>query len=473
LTIFQTSLLVTLLGIGGILFSITVSVKLFNTFIIFCLVIGFGLWLCLHTKKILGDQKLKILTTFWIVKLYFTIFLLYVGWIPELYPNTSINWGYDPQRYFQDAWTLIEDDWSPIRGSNFQGVIYYYGAIFYLFGHNPVIPALINSIVTLYGAIFIIKCAYDFMPYRMSTDWTISWILLIPEVLWYDVMTSRETLMAVLIIITLLGTGRYLTDLYKYTSMGLLFFIGTGILAILTVRTSMIIPVCVGIIIMIFFFQPQGKKNLLSKGLIAILIIFGILIGPIIQELIGGYDIDYQKILYGLQSFNNNIASDMEWSENSIGLLLVPHNGLEAILFLPLRMVLYLAAPLPNPLPPIAELIGGSWSAWQRIMTAPTSIFMLLGFPYVLAGLKYTWTIRSYNPTSLIFQVTFWITFIAVAGGNLIIHERYRLMFSMMLFACMWIGYTRAERSIVKKYSFIWFGLLTVGAIFYMGFKFT
>jgi hypothetical protein len=59
----------------------------------------------------------------------------------------------------------------------------------------------------------------------------------------------------------------------------------------------------------------------------------------------------------------------------------------------------------------------------------------------------------------------------AVAGGNIIIHERYRIMFTMLLFTCMWFGYTRCSRRKVKRWALTWFSLLAVGAVFYTGYK--
>ena len=60
----------------------------------------------------------------------------------------------------------------------------------------------------------------------------------------------------------------------------------------------------------------------------------------------------------------------------------------------------------------------------------------------------------------------------AVSGGNIIIHERYRVMFTSLLFACMWFGYTRCSRREVKRWALPWFGLLAAGAFFYVGYKF-
>ena len=467
----QTILLSFLLGVGILLLSVTVSVELFNTQFIFITLTGMGLWLCHRTLIDLGDPKLNILITFWLLKVIITLFLLYVGWIPQLDPSTA-DWGYDPQRYYVDAWNLIENGWNPLAGSsNYQGIVFYYGAIFYLFGHNPVIPALINAFVTLSGCLFLIRCVYSFVPDRTAKDWTIAGLLLVPEMLWYDVMTSRETLMAVLIIITILSVGRYLFGVKNISLANTMLLSGVALIGILAVRTSMVFPVIGSIGVMLMLLRSKRKMGSLGKALIFVLAIAGMSAGPFIQNLAGGGNVDYLSELDNLQAVDTTFADEQPWSDNSIGLLLKPNNIWQSLLFIPPRMVLYLAAPLPNVAVPVTELIDGSWSAWQSLMTIPTSAMMLLVLPYALAGTAQAWRLRRNQPAPLVLHITFWTTFMAVAGGNIIIHERYRVMFTLLLFASVWFGYTRCSLREVKRWALRWFSLLAVGAVFYMGYK--
>lgn len=466
----QTILLLFLFGFGFLMLSVTVNVKLLNTVIIFFSVVGMGLWFCHRTRVDLGDAKLNILSTLWLVKVIITFFLLYAGWIPQLDPSSD-NWGYDPQRFFIDAWDLIENGWSPLAGSAYQGIVFYYGAIFYLFGHNPVIPALINVFITLLSTLFLIRCVYSFLPGRTAKDWTIASLLLVPEVLWYDVMTSRETLMAAMIIFAILSVGRYLFGVKSISLANTIFLASTALFVILAVRTSMVFPVVASIGVMIMLLRSKHKMAPLTKLLLFSLAIAGMTTGPFIQNLLGGGEIDYLSTWENLQSSGSSFIGNQAWSENSIGFLLYPRNIWQSLLFLPPRMVLYLAAPLPNVAVSMTELIDGSWNAWQDLMTILTSFLMLLGLPFALAGTAQAWRLRRYLPGPLALHVTFWITFMAVAGGNIIIHERYRVMCTLLLFACMWFGYTRCSRREVKQWATRWFILLATGAIFSIGYK--
>lgn len=463
-------LLLFLLGVGVPLLMITVKVALANTLFIFVAVTGLGLWFCHLTRVDLADPKLKILPSFWLLKVIITLLVLYAGWIPQLDPS-SASWGYDAQRYFQDAWNLIEDGWKPVVGSNYQGIIFYYAAIFYLLGHNPVVPALINAFVTLLGTLFLIRCVYKFVSERTAKDWTIAGLLLVPEVLWYDAITSRETLMAVLIIVATMVVNSYLHAVKDAMLVNTLLLAGLALLAILAVRTSMAIPVVASIGVMVLVLPLKNKMAPFLKVFLVGLAIAMLSAGSYVQQLTSGYDISALQTYDSIQSFEFNVASRMEWSGNSIGLLIAPNNAWQAVLYLPIRMVLYLAAPFPNVAVSMTELINGNWGAWQQLMTIPTSAMMLLGFPFALAGAAKAWRFRRIQAGPLGLHITFWITFMAVAGGNIIIHERYRVMFTLLLFACMWFGYTRCSSHEVMRWALPWLGLLAAGTVFYIGYK--
>lgn len=469
----QMLLLIALFVFGVSLLAATLEVALLTTLLLFTFLTLSGIWLCNGTMRTLSDRQLRVLPTFWLIKMFATLVLLYLGWIPQLDPSSSASWGYDPQRYYEYSWDLVQNNWNPYTiEQNYQGLLYYYGAIFNVFGRNPVIPALINSYVTLLGTLFLIRASYHFMPVRTHKDWRIAYILLVPETLWFDVMTSRETLMAVLIVVAVITMGRYLIRVDRLSLVKTLLLTMTALAGILAVRTSMAISVLVSVAALVLMLRSRRTSGPLIKGLFLVLIVAALAAGPWIQNKIGGYDINYVETLDRLQSFEANIAAQMEWGDRSIGLLLTPSNLWQSLAFLPPRMVLYLAAPFPNVVVPVSELVSGYWGAWQRLMTIPTSALMLLGFPYVLAGTALALRVRKAYPAMLIIPLTFWITFAAVAGGNIIIHERYRLMFTLLLFACAWIGYTRCSSKFVKQWAVPWFGLLGLTAGFYMIYKF-
>jgi hypothetical protein len=469
----EIALLLLVLLFGIVLLGITVEEALLQTLLLFVFVTIAGLWLAHNTASKVGDRKLRILGSFWMIKVTVTLILLYSGWLPML-DESAGSWGYDAQRYYQYSQELLANDWNRVSiGLNYFGIVYYYAAIFYIFGVNPVLPALVNAFITFSCIMFIIHAAYSFAPYFNKKSYYISGLVLIPEVLWYDVMTSRETLMAVLLAIVILGIGSVLANVKKVNISGTAIVL-LAIFGILAVRTSMILSVVLSIVIMVALIRNRRVSGLVLKfGLVALLL-GALLGGSIIQGMMGSIDIDYFAKLSSLQNFEKNIirASEVNWSENSLGLLLVPNSLLEMFIFLPFRMVLYLAAPLPNITVSLSGLIVGEYFEWERLMTFPTSVLMLLGFPYVLAGSSHAWRNRIQFPALLVIPIGFWTTFVAVAGGNNLIHERYRLMFTLLLFACMWLGFTQSRVSSVKRWATLWYVLLAAAAVFYMGYKF-
>jgi len=472
----QTTLLMLLIGLGSALLLTTLQVAVFNTLLIFLFVAFVGLQQCQSTTKKMGDPKLQLLATFWLIKLGMTLFLLYAGWIPEL-DSSSVSWGYDPQRFYVDAQDLIDNNWTPAVSSNYQGIIYYYGVMFYLFGQNPVIPALINAFATLLGTLYLIRLAYQFKGVRSPYDWTLALLLLIPELLWYDVMTSRETLMGLLILTACLTAGRYLVNPNKVSVISTLIYTSASLGAILFIRTSMVIPVVAAITLMIMLLKTQGRlasSGFLPKLLIVVLALTLLAMGPLAQQFAGGSDINFSATIdsVGGQNSEERMEAFTEgWSENSIGKLLIPDNAWQALLYLPPRMVLYLAAPLPRINVTISDLWAGSWSAWQSLFTIPTSVLNLLMLPYAMAGFRLAWKQRRQRPAPLVLHFTFWIVFMGVAGGNAIIHERYRVMMELLLFACVWLGYTSCTPKQLLRFAYPWFGLLTAAAGFYTIYK--
>lgn len=470
----QVIFLLFVIGLGGLLILTTIAHASFSAVLLLSVVSVMGLVLCRKTQVRLKDPSLKILGYFWLIKLGVTLFLLYVGWIPQLDPDSSTAWGYDPQRYYIQAQELIENNWSPdLVSLNYVGILYYYGAIFYVLGHNPVIPALINAFVTLMASLYLVKVGYEIKSHREPRDWTLAFALLLPEVLWFDVMTSRETLVAALLLVATLTTGRYLARTAPLSLSTVLIASGLSVLAIAAVRTSMVLPVFASIALMVLLVTPQRGSRVVQRAVLALAAAVILIVGPVIAGYLGGYEFDVGNAIQLATSASENIAlsADMEWSENSIGILLMPEGLLQSILFLPPRMVLYLVAPLPKILVPVSDLLAGSWAAWQNLFTLLSSVINVLAIPYALASFIQSIRSRKEIAAPLVFHISYWITFMAIAGGNLVIHERYRVMATLLLWGCAWLGARTCPKRLIVRTSMLWYGLLTLGALFYLGYK--
>jgi hypothetical protein len=454
---------------SGLIIASTDS-SLINTLVLFILITVTGLWISNKIPKITGDPKLRVLGSLWLVKLVVILFVLNKGWIPMLDPDTSDFWGYDPQRYYKFSWDLVVAGWDTFEISqNYQGILFYYGGIFAIFGHNPVVPALVNTFLTLLGCLLLIRCAYQFMPNRTRDDWVIAYILLVPESLWYDALTSRESLMSAMIIFASMESATYFSGRHRSNFMTSYVIIFVALFAIISVRTSVIFGVILSNVIFFVLFNTRSLGNKTSRLFLLLFCCIAAILGPILQKITGGYNLNYLKLFESISDAGSNTV-DLDWSDNSIGYLLIPNNIIEAIIFIPLRFILYIAAPLPAIPVSFSGLKAGNWVDWQTLMTLPTSLMLILLFPYVLAATSKAWNLRRKAPEMLVIPVVCWSNIIVVSGGNIIIHERYRLMFTILFFACAWIGYTQCQNKLIKNWAVAWLGLLScllVGFIFY------
>jgi len=460
--------------IGSIFILCTVETSSFSTIILFAFVTITGLILCKKAQTQLNDPALSILGYLWLLKLVLTFIILYAGWIPQLDPSSSSIWGYDPQRYYFQAQELVDNNWlADFVSLNYTGVLYYYGVIFYFFGHNPVVPALANAFLTLVATLYLVRVGYEIKQHRAPRDWTLALALLLPEILWFDVMTSRETLLAALLIFALLTVGRYLLRTTDISSGKILTIITLSVLAIAAIRTTMTFPVVIATVLMVLLIGTSRRLHVFRKYSLIFCIVATAIVSPYVPTLIGGYEVDSAKIFYSAISANDNIAlaGDMSWNENSIGMLLMPDGVIQSICFLPPRMVLYLLTPLPKVSFTFSDLMLGRWLAWQGLLTMLSSLINIILIPYVLASLIYSVKNRKKDSGPLIFHISYVLVFMAVAGGNLIIQERYRVMATPLLWGCAWLGMQAAPKYYVRVAAFSWYALLAVGATFYFYYK--
>ena len=95
----------------------------------------------------------------------------------------------------------------------------------------------------------------------------------------------------------------------------------------------------------------------------------------------------------------------------------------------------------------------------------------LIAIPYAMASLVHAFKTRKINAKPLVFHISYWITFISIAGGNLIIHERYRVMATPLLCGCVWLGVRTCPKRLTTITLRYWYGVLTLSAVFFLTYK--
>ena len=456
--------------LGVLILGLNDSVS-FNTVVLFILITIVGFFISLNCVKKL-DSQLNLLPIFWLIKIIITYVLLTNGWINDLNENTNPNWGYDPQRYYSQAKELIDNNWIFLGGLNYLGILYFYGLIFFLFGHNPFAPALINCLFSLSAIILLLRFIYSIIPEKNTGNWKFVFLLLIPELLWFDIMTSRESFVQFLIIFAIVYFARL--QVVKFSKRVRLFYVFQIIISLLIlafIRTSMLIPVLMVYILFAFYFI-NSKKYISQLFKFGIIIVFVILSFNYINDLAGLSSFNLENSVNEISKSDNNIANNgIEYGSNSISQLLFPANWFQAIIFVPFRIVLYIISPLPSINISLIGLINGDSFSYQNLMVIPSSIINILFFPSILALTVNSLRGKS-NNVFLLILIPFWVVFISIAGGNLIIHERYRLMCSIYFMASGIISNNYTPISLLNKYKIAWYSALCFFSVFYVIYKF-
>jgi hypothetical protein len=399
-------------------------------------------------------------------KVLISSFLLIYGWIPELRDINGVNFGYDPQRFYYDSKDLLANNWDPdFLQINYIGIIYYYAFLFKLFGSTPFVAFFSNFILTTFSTLYLIKFILDKSNTKYKYDYLLFFLLLIPEILWFDVVTSRETLMGALIIFTVITASK----LFIFREKNLLLFKIISILiclvAISVVRTTMVFAVLISILLMIMFTSFNTKGGKLKLFLIGFLFFQIFLLSPEISATLGGRIFEWSEVIDIAQASN----PDAEGASGVITALIVPHSPLESILFTFPRMLLYIISPLPNINFSILGLLNSEWLSWQSFFTFLSSILNIYFFPYVILSLVNTIKTKGLDRLSLTLHLAYWPTFASVAGGVLFIHDRYRVQFAILYLAIGFLGYRIKINSknfdIIKS---IWYLILFFGMVFYV-----
>lgn len=410
-----------------------------RTFILLFAVIQIGIHL-IKKQKICGRlANANVFKMVWVCKLLLVLLVIHMGWFPQLEPNYP-DWGYDPQRYYIYAKELIENNWSTLVDQNYMGIIYYYAGIMWLFGVNPYAPALINCMISFLAIFFILRDFTRYCSEYASVVKYMVWLIVFPELLWYDSITSRETLIANLLIIGCISSCRFQSSRAAKERILNILIIIFAVCGIAMVRTSMIIPIVLSFIV--YAVLSNGKAILSRANIIAVMLVsFILFLAPILQSFAGGYSFDFVEQVQKVLTFEQNAASDSdEWSDKSLGLLLAPNNLYQAVLFTPLRLLLYIVSPLPTVNITLKGLIDGEWTNWQSLFVVPSSLILVFCFGYFIAGSLYCFNSKKNTQGFLPYVVSAWAIMLTVAGGNIIIHERYRIMFVVLYLALSIIG---------------------------------
>ncbi len=418
-----------------------------------------GAYLIRKASLVLSDNRILYIGVAFHLKVALTLGALYGNWLPALRDPFATT-GYDAQRYYFYAKAFYDADFdrAALPGINHAGIVYYFAVLFLAFGANPLVPALINSLTTLAAVVLVTFACYRLSPAKRDTrKWRIGLMMLVPEIVWYDALTSREsavlfsTVLAVvpLSIMTMTKQGQS-KRAWLAAGLGLAM---TGIL-----RPPLLLPIVLSWAIILVATSISVSFRLA----VALLVIIGaasVGVVPQISSVLGsqGSPIEIAQVIQGERVVDT-------WTDTSVGRLLVPTSVATAILYTPLKVMAYLIAPFPS----ILSSFEPVSYYWQTLAHAASSLFYVLFLcPYLMAA-------HNSNLVSgrdrLILGLLLATFGVAIAMGLPIIHERYRIVCLPYLFMYAFLGLW-APRRTIQTTSIISYGALISAIVLYSMFK--
>ncbi|HWW60362.1 MAG TPA: hypothetical protein VN181_03250, partial [Thermoanaerobaculia bacterium] len=427
-----------------------------------------GVMLIFRSAARTNDARVLNLSHVWALKLVAGLAVLYFGWVPEL-DLSSVNYGYDPQRFYFQANDLQEAGYNTaaIPSINYTGVLYVYGAVFQTFGHNAFAPALINALVALWCILAAIRFLHAIPRTGRASYWLVGLTLLIPEMIWFDDLVSRETLSAALTTVGILGCTSYLLPRQTVRRLALVSFkAAIPSLLILGILRMSVLAASLVAIGFIYFAHRMTFRQRAVAVLVLLVMMAALAAAPAIISRLGGYDFNIKTFNPARRAKTAMEDPAFQWAQGSIGRRLIGDTMTKLVIFTPPRMVLYLILPLPRVDAPLDNLATGRWLAWQNLLTALSAAIYVILIPFVLAlGID---VLRKRAPpgASIVF-LAFGVIFTLIVAGNQILHERYRIMSIPLLVACAVLG-RNSSRFARRAGTAIWICTIAAGVAAYL-----
>lgn len=357
--------------------------------------------------------------------LFLGLVLLYLAlcWTPFLSPNSNVNWGFDPQRYYWYALNFARNTEVEF-GLNYMGVVEIYKFIFYLFGIDPLVPLFVNTLLLYYTVLCLTKMHLKFYEGSKYTKY-IPMFLLIPEIIAYGSMTSRECLSLVFCTLSLISFVYYISEKHvKYLAATFI-----AILLLFLVRPPFAFA-AISVIAISLLLNARGRSKVFNIAIVVVSVFGIIALGSSLNSLLGSNVevADIGDMLESKVAGANEKGAEYSYSANSIAARLIPHNPVEFVIFGAIRCLTYLI-PKENPL---AVISIGSFYGMSLVLTYATSILMFISIPAFL------WSLKNYRKQDVIYRFSIIAALVYVLtvgfGVTEFIQDRYRIVYDFMFF---------------------------------------
>ena len=419
----------------------------------------------------LNIPRLSALGWLYILKISLVLFFVFQFWMP--FVNQHVNYGFDPQRYYVESIQLLNNGFNPIaicsecdiESLRNVGVRYYYAVQMFALGANPIGPAMVNTFVSLMAALLVTTVFSHITSQKRHIPLLLGLLIIIPETVWFDSITGREAIVTASLVFIILGMSSFILGFMQQgMSRWWLTSVPFAIFALVLVRPVMLLAAIATIALISILVAFSMKRFLRASLLLAVLGTFAVGV-PTLTTAIGS-SMNELTFTYGtyLGSVTSGATTTSQlWTSSSIGRLFVPTNIFESILFIPVRIVAHLLAPLPN--------INIFWATplYIQHLVAVVSATIYLGFmPKVFASAYYAIRYVQYRGL-LLMLLPLSVILLAVSWGQPFIHERYRIMVIPFLVSSALLPVPKG--SVTTIICFLWYGLMLMGSMLYVGYK--
>jgi hypothetical protein len=360
------------------------------------------------------------------IKYTFTTVVVYCHWQHYLSNSSDVLFGYDPERYFFDAysWSMVNFDFKFLPGNGYIGVVLIYGLLFKVVGWSPMIAAALNvciSFVAMYrlSAVVVSTSAAS----RSRTTILIP-LLAVPDLLWYDCLTGRESLLVstlVLLFTSCITFGRAPSPFARAQALAWAF---VWLCAIALIRTSIALPaLCFGLVPV---WDSRRRDRARRAFALTTFLTVGLLCGAVLSLALGS---QVTLLTVGAdQIIGQQIHSDLYYTQASVTRQLATDNVYLHILYTPVRCLFYLVNGLHNLYYDWDTVMNPGSVYLQSIASALTAAWTIALLPVLAVTILKSFGGGTQTRSWRVLTVPFLAVLLPTGLGTEIVHERYRVM---------------------------------------------
>ncbi|MBR6417769.1 MAG: hypothetical protein IKS36_03075 [Bacteroidales bacterium] len=322
---------------------------------------------------------------------------------------------YDAARYYR--YTLDVREYGRVmHGLNYFGVVYSYYWLMSLFGFDPLVPLYANYMLTLYAGTLIARMADS----KNINNYV--WVIFFPDLLQYNMMTSREIFCMVGATICAV---KYLELREKRTNAKIAVFAAFFLLmAFVRPPMAAMLVVAIGVHTTLLSNSKHRTRNIALISIMGLLILLGFYFS---DNLGSSFNQDFLA-----ERVQTGMAGDVKARgdvREGLTKMLIPHNTFEYFAFGIVRSFAYVL-PAPHMVTNFAAQFDPTTLRLEGNL-ASLAIFFLLPFAY--RGLR---NYKKLPPHIQFFGITAVVFFFAIGIGlPALINLRYRTVYTQIYLA--------------------------------------